>query len=119
MELRGHCAPVNAFGWGSAEHPLLATAGDDCQLLLWDLASYSNQGNASPRSGSSRLNSPRPEVKKRVINEPIMAYTAASQITNLAWSPQIQGMVMNTGHSTMTGEWLAIASGKSIKALKV
>jgi len=92
--------------------------GDDCQLLLWDLASYT-QGAASPRSAGSRLNSPRPDVKKRVVTEPVMAYTAPSQITNLAWSPQIQGMTMNTGHSTVTGEWLAIASGKSIKALKV
>jgi len=48
-----------------------------------------------------------------------MAYTAAREITNLAWSPQIGGMTTNTGHSTAPGEWLAIASGKSIKALKV
>ncbi|KAG5637222.1 hypothetical protein H0H81_005344 [Sphagnurus paluster] len=121
MELRGHHAQINAFGWGSAEHPLLATAGDDCQLLLWDLANFNinNQGAASPRSASSRLNSPRPDAKKRIVTEPVMAYTAPSQITNLAWSPQIQGMTMNTGHSTVTGEWLAIASGKTIKALKV
>lgn len=28
MELRGHLGPINALGWGSADHPLLATAGD-------------------------------------------------------------------------------------------
>lgn len=28
MELRGHIAPINAIGWGSAEQPLLATAGE-------------------------------------------------------------------------------------------
>ncbi len=27
IELKAHHAPVNALGWGSAEHPLLATAG--------------------------------------------------------------------------------------------
>jgi WD repeat-containing protein 68 len=48
-----------------------------------------------------------------------MAYSAQSEITNLAWSPQIAGMTMNTGHSTAPGEWIAIAIGKSIKALKV
>jgi len=121
MELRAHHAPVNAFGWGPADHPLLATAGDDCQILLWDLTNFNtaNQAAASPRSASSRLNSPRPDTKKRIVSEPIMAYTAPSHITNLAWSPQIQSMTMNTGHTTATGEWLAIASGKSIKALKV
>lgn len=118
MELRGHHAAINALGWGSAERPLLATAADDCQVLLWDLANYS-QGAASPRSAGSRLNSPRPDAKKRIVTEPIMAYTAPSQITNLAWSPQIPGMTMNSGYSTATGEWLAIASGKTLKALKV
>jgi DDB1- and CUL4-associated factor 7 len=93
-------------------------AGDDCQLLLWDLAGYI-QAAASPRSAGSRLNSPRPDIKKRVVTDPVMAYTASKEITNLAWSPQIAGMTMNTGHSTAPGEWIAIASGKSIKALKV
>lgn len=118
IELRGHQGPINALGWGSADHPLLATAGDDCQVLLWDLANYT-QGAASPRSAGSRLNSPRPDAKKKIVTDPVMAYTAPSQITNLAWSPLIQGMTMNSGYSTATGEWLAIASGKTIKALKV
>lgn len=47
-----------------------------------------------------------------------MAYTANGQVNNLAWSPVIQGLQMNTGHSTSPGEWLAIATGKSVKALK-
>lgn len=90
--------------------------GDDCQLLLWDLAHYT-QAAASPRSAGSRLNSPRPDVKKRVVNDPVMAYTATREITNLAWSPQIAGLTMNTGNSTAPGEWAAIALGKSIKAI--
>ncbi|KIM91995.1 hypothetical protein PILCRDRAFT_809991 [Piloderma croceum F 1598] len=119
MELRAHRAQVNALGWGSSENPLLATAGDDCQLLLWDLAGYT-QNVTSPRGPpNSRLSSPRPDVKKRVVTDPVMAFSAQNEITNLAWSPQIAGMTMNTGHSTAPGEWIAIAIGKSIKALKV
>ncbi|KAF9264193.1 WD40 repeat-like protein, partial [Marasmius fiardii PR-910] len=118
MELKAHHAQVNALGWASADNPLLASAGDDCQLLLWDLASYA-KGGTSPRSAGSRLNSPRPDMKKTVVTEPIMAYTAPSQITNLAWSPPIQGITTNTGHSTATGEWIAIACGRTIRALKV
>lgn len=36
MELRGHHSHINALGWGSAEHPLLATAGKSsgCSELL-------------------------------------------------------------------------------------
>jgi WD repeat-containing protein 68 len=48
-----------------------------------------------------------------------MAYTAVGQITNLAWSPHMPGMTMNTGYSTATGEWVAITYGKTLKALKV
>jgi DDB1- and CUL4-associated factor 7 len=137
MELKAHRAQVNALGWGSSDNPLLATAGslssrtfetvkwqnistgDDCQLLLWDLASFT-QNVTSPRGPpNSRLSSPRPDVKKRVVTDPVMAYSTQSEITNLAWSPQIAGMTMNTGHSTAPGEWIAIAIGKSIKALKV
>lgn len=135
IELRGHRSQINSMGWSTTDRPLLATAskciliwdvetiltyniGDDCQVLLWDLAGYT-QTATSPRTANSRLNSPRPDVKKRIVTDPVMAYSASSEVTNLAWSPQIPGMTMNTGHSTAPGEWLAIASGKSIKALKV
>jgi len=119
MELRAHRAQVNSLGWSSTSNPLLATAGDDCQLLLWDLSPHTQAPSPSPRTASSGLSSPRPDVKKRIVTDPVMAYTGQSEITNMAWSPQIAGMTMNTGHSTAPGEWLAIAMGKSIKALKV
>jgi WD repeat-containing protein 68 len=142
MELRAHRAPINAAGWSSTERGLVATAGgwfgffllrncvsddgfspftaDDCQLLLWDISPHAPAPAASPRNASSRLSSPRPsDGKRRVITDPIMAYTAQSEITNLAWSPQIAPMTMNTGHSTPAGEWIAVVMGKSIKALKV
>ncbi|PCH43888.1 WD40 repeat-like protein [Wolfiporia cocos MD-104 SS10] len=118
MELKAHRAPVTALGWGSTANPLLATAGDDCQLLLWDLSPHTQIPSSSPRTASSGLSSPRPESKKRVLTDPVMAYTGASEITNLAWSPQMAGMSMPSGH-TAPGEWIAIAMGKSIKALKV
>ncbi|TCD65605.1 hypothetical protein EIP91_002452 [Steccherinum ochraceum] len=119
MELHAHRAPVNALGWNSTDNPLLATVADDCQLLLWDIVPYMQVPAASPRNASSGLSSPRPDVKKRVIADPIMAYTGQSEISNLAWSPQIAGMTLPTGHSTAPGEWIAITMGKTIKALKV
>ncbi|KAH9894781.1 WD40 repeat-like protein [Cubamyces lactineus] len=119
MELKAHKAQVNALGWSSTDSQLLATAGDDCQLLLWELAPHTQAPAASPRNASTGLSSPRPDVKKRVLQDPWAAYTGASEITNLAWSPHIASMTMNTGHTTAAGEWIAIAMGKSIKALKV
>ncbi|TFK54519.1 WD40 repeat-like protein [Heliocybe sulcata] len=116
MELKAHRAQINGLGWSGGEQPVLATAGDDCQVLLWDLSNYMQMSTSASRS---RMNSPRPDAKKQVITDPVMAYSAPSEITSLAWSPQIGGMSMNTGQSVGPGEWLAISSGKSIKALKV
>lgn len=118
MELRAHRAPINGLGWNSTDSPLLATVADDCQLLLWDLNSHTLPA-ASPRTATSGLSSPRPDVKKRTVTDPVMAYTGPSEIVSLAWSPQIAGMQMHGGISTAPGEWVAISMGKSIKALKV
>ena len=103
----------------SASWLLRLGTGDDCQLLLWDLSPYTSIPSTSPRNPSSGLSSPRPDVKKRIVADPVMAYTGPSEINNLAWSPPIAGMTMHSGHSTDRGEWIAIAMGKSIKALKV
>lgn len=97
----------------------LLYSGDDCQLLLWDLAGHTQIPAASPRNASSRLNSPRPDTKKRVITDPVMAYTSHAEISNMAWSPYINSMSLNSGHSTGAGEWLAIAMGRDIQCLKV
>ena len=91
--------------------------GDDCQLLLWALSPYTEA--SSPRTTGTGLSSPRPDAKKRVISDPVMAYTGPSEIMSLAWSPQIAGMTMSSGLSTAPGEWVAIAMGKHIKTLKV
>jgi len=116
MELKAHRAQINSLGWSTSDQPVLATAGDDCQVLLWDLSNYMVPVTSASRS---RMNSPRPDAKKQVVTDPVMAYSASSEVTSLAWSPQIGGMSMNTGQTVGPGEWLAISSGKSIKALKV
>jgi WD repeat-containing protein 68 len=92
--------------------------GDDCQVLLWDMAPHTAAAQAQAHA-TPRLSSPRPDVKKRVVTEPSMAFTGQSEITSLAWSPAIPGLPMHTGGTTAPGEWIAIAMGKSIKALKV
>ncbi|GJE95324.1 WD40 repeat domain-containing protein [Phanerochaete sordida] len=125
MELHAHQAPINALAWsagGGTEPPLLATASDDCQLLLWDLAGQASASPA-PRSGHTHgpgstaglSASPRPETKKRIVQDPVMAYTGPSEIVNAAWSPRIAGL----SNHVAPGEWVAIAMGKSIRALKV
>jgi len=54
-----------------------------------------------------------------MISDPVMAYTSGGEISNMAWSPYMNSMTLNTGHSTGPGEWLVIAMGREIQALKV
>ncbi|KAH7108125.1 WD40 repeat-like protein [Auriculariales sp. MPI-PUGE-AT-0066] len=118
VELKAHAAQINALGWSVAEAGMLATAGDDCQLLMWDLSpsALSARNIAQPSGG--RLSSPRPDPKqRRVIQEPILSYASQGEINNIAWSAPIpQITVGNSGVSP--GEWLALAMGRTIKVLK-
>ncbi|KIY53042.1 WD40 repeat-like protein [Fistulina hepatica ATCC 64428] len=124
LQLSAHHSQVNSVGWGSSQgHSLLATAADDCQLLLWDLNKFMQGGAETDHRGTgSRLSSPMPSNQKKKaieVTDPVMAYTAQNPITYLAWSPQIPGVTMSTGHQTTPGEWIAISSGTSVRTLKV
>ncbi len=85
-------------------------AGDDCQLLLWDLASVPPV--PSPRAS-------RQEAKKIKWTEPSFAYNSQTEINNIGWSPQLPGMTMPSGLATTASEWLAVAAGKSLRCLKL
>lgn len=94
--------------------------GDDCQVLLWDMAQAQKQAQQLSASSTTRHNSPRPDsTRKQVLSDPVMAYNGSSEVTSLAWSPTIMGMTLGNGQTTAPGEWLAIAMGRTIKALKV
>ncbi|KAG8998432.1 hypothetical protein FRB94_006900 [Tulasnella sp. JGI-2019a] len=120
-ELKGHRAPVQAIGWGTSEGGTLASAGDDHQLLLWDLSPSAMSPRQQVRS-PALSGSPHPESGQavtRAVTEPIMAYTAPSEINNLTWSPHMSSMHLVNGEMTASGEWIAIANGRSVKVLKV
>ncbi|KIJ49380.1 hypothetical protein M422DRAFT_74518 [Sphaerobolus stellatus SS14] len=116
IEIKGHKAQVNAIGWSRHDN-MLATAGDDSQVLVWDVVA---PGVASPRNQTpaSRMpSSPRPE-KRRTLTDPVLSYTAPAEINNLAWSPQLPQLPV-PGGMIPGGEWLALAVGKTVKVLKV
>ncbi|KAG8742685.1 hypothetical protein FRC10_001041 [Ceratobasidium sp. 414] len=123
VELKGHRGAVSAIGWGAAEASMLASAGDDCQVLVWDLTS--TMVNASTgqqqQSRGPGLASPRPpdSATTRTVYEPAMAYTAPAEISNLAWSPPMAGFSLGNGVHSQPGEWVVMAMGKSVRALKI
>jgi DDB1- and CUL4-associated factor 7 len=64
--------------------------------------------------------SPRPDSKRRILTDPVLAYTAPTEVNNLAWSPPLPQMsVPSSGAVIANGEWLAMALGKTVKVLRV
>jgi len=82
-ELNGHRAGVNAIAWAPHSSCHICTAGDDSQALIWDIADM-----------------PKP------IEDPILAYTADSEINQLQWSK---------AHN----DWCAIAYANKMQILRV
>uniref|UniRef100_A0A7S1G5Y6 Uncharacterized protein n=1 Tax=Bicosoecida sp. CB-2014 TaxID=1486930 RepID=A0A7S1G5Y6_9STRA len=61
-ELTGHTGCVNSISWAPHSSCHICTAGDDSQALIWDLSAM-----------------PEP------IEDPILAYTAGSEVNQLVW----------------------------------
>ncbi|KAH8162820.1 hypothetical protein CIB48_g5425 [Xylaria polymorpha] len=55
LELRGHGGSVNSVEWSPGRRALLASGGDDSQVLLWDLMNSTPTAGPSPNgSGGGR-----------------------------------------------------------------
>lgn len=109
LELRGHAASVNAVAWGppgsggmggaTSSKGMVCTAADDCQCLVYDLASAtlrsaSAQGRRSrngagpspaPSSSNSSYMDGRSATPARFAEAPILTYAAHEMVNNVAW----------------------------------
>lgn len=105
MEVHGHGACVNGMAWGgqtmagttggeTSGPGWLATCSDDSTLLLWDLST------TVPSPAVSRSQPAQPKV----IRDPVLAYTAPSEINSVAWGGG--------------GDWVAAGCGKLVRCLK-
>ncbi|KAF4120111.1 DDB1- and CUL4-associated factor 7 [Geosmithia morbida] len=99
LELRGHTGNVNCLDWSPLRRGLLATGGDDCQVLLWDLM------NAN--SSSSINGAPQPEGGR----SPVASWASDYEVANLAWAPHLQ--------SGEYGEWLGVTGGRGVWGTRV
>jgi WD repeat-containing protein 68 len=87
-ELQRHQATVNSLSWAPHSSAHICTAGDDCQALIWDMSTM-----ASSQDPSLGL-------------DPILAYNAGQEITQLQWSE-------------LQPDWVAICYGSSTQILRV
>ncbi|KAI9034534.1 WD40-repeat-containing domain protein [Hyaloraphidium curvatum] len=84
-ELVGHVGYVNAVQWAPQSSGHIVTAGDDAQALVWEIVAA---------------------TKGKPIHDPILAYTAESEINQLSWNAS-------------QPEWIAVAFGDTVQALRV
>jgi WD repeat-containing protein 68 len=97
LELRGHAGNINSIEWSPHRRGMLASGGDDCQVLLWDL-----YNSGQPINGTPQQDNPR---------SPVASWQCDYEIGNLGWVPQLP--------NSEYGEWLGIGAGRSIWGTRV
>lgn len=82
-KLNFHKAPVNHMSWAPHSAFHICSVSDDQQALIWDLKTL------------------QPEIKA-----PLLEYSAAGEISNLAWGIQ-------------ESDWIALCFNKQLQILRV
>lgn len=96
QELSGHRNPVNSIAWAPTSRYFcaelsdhMATAGDDGQVLIWDIKNPQYQASGDPSA-----------------IDPMLTYYAGEEITSILWP------ISNP-------EWILISFGNLVQLLKV
>lgn len=112
--LTGHKAPVNTIAWAPSSSNLrptagsnhsrrhiLASGGDDCQALIWDVTDPSR----NPRPPLSQTKNSAARVSTPPVDVPIVsAYTDSFEINSLTWNRD--------------ASWLGVVSGRGVQGVR-
>ncbi|KAI0593650.1 WD40-repeat-containing domain protein [Biscogniauxia sp. FL1348] len=102
LELRGHGGSINSVEWSPNRRGLLASGGDDCQVLLWDLM------NSTPTTGPSSNGTGATEKHLT----PVANWHCDYEVGNLGWAPPLH-------HSDGVGDWLGVSGGRGVWGVKI
>jgi WD repeat-containing protein 68 len=87
-------------------------AGDDNQVLVWDLNLNANNGSPNATSGNRSSHHRHHQgyhnghQMQRHISDPILAYSAESEINSLCWNQSLT-------------DWIGVGFGRTVQALRV
>jgi WD repeat-containing protein 68 len=85
LELKGHSAAVNCIDWSNSQRGVLASGGDDCCVLLWDLlGSATTPGGAGGVTPGSVAGGPTGVAQER---GPSAVWESRYEVSNLSWAP--------------------------------
>ncbi|WPG97523.1 Hypothetical protein R9X50_00030000 [Acrodontium crateriforme] len=117
LELRGHGGNLNSIEWSPTRRGMLASGGDDCNVLVWDLlsaqagatqvphlANGNGQGGAAATAGisGSTIQSKRP----------VGSWGCEYEVANVSWAPQ-------SALTAQGGEWLGVCAGRGVWGVKL
>ncbi|KAM4055981.1 WD domain, G-beta repeat domain-containing protein [Hirsutella rhossiliensis] len=97
LELRGHSGSINCLEWSPLRRGTLASGGDDCQVLVWDLLTSGSSTGSHPPNGAAQQDNNR---------GPVACWECDYEVGNLGWAPHLP----NADY----GEWLAVGAGRGI-----
>ncbi|KAM7191893.1 WD40-repeat-containing domain protein [Rhypophila sp. PSN 637] len=98
LELRGHGGALNCVEWSPLRRGTLASGGDDCQVLIWDLLNQSTTSvNGLPQADNGR--------------SPVASWQCDYEVGNLGWVPHLA--------NNDQGEWLGVSAGRGVWGVKV
>ncbi|KAK3347975.1 WD40-repeat-containing domain protein [Neurospora tetraspora] len=97
LELRGHGGSLNCIEWSPNRRGTLASGGDDCQVLVWDLLNQPSGLNATGQPDNVR--------------SPVASWQCDYEVGNLGWVPP-----MGNGEY---GDWLGVSAGRGVWGVRI
>ncbi|KAH0325045.1 WD40 repeat-like protein, partial [Aureobasidium melanogenum] len=101
LELRGHSASLNSIEWNPSRRGMLASGGDDSQVLVWDLL---NSGNGASINGGAQ--------GEAQAKGPSASWRCDYEVNNISWAPQ-------SALTGQGGDWLGVCAGKGVWGVKL
>ncbi|KAK3322015.1 WD40-repeat-containing domain protein [Apodospora peruviana] len=99
LELRGHSGALNCVDWSPLRRGTLASGGDDCQVLIWDLL---NQSTSSINGDPTQTDNTR---------SPVASWQCDYEVGNIGWVPHLS--------SNDYGEWLGVSAGRGVWGVRL
>lgn len=96
LELRGHGGAINCVEWSPLRRGTLASGGDDCQVLIWDLL---NQAGSVNGTGQDNFRTPS------------ASWQCDYEVGNLGYVPNLA----NGDY----GDWLGVTAGRGLWGIKM
>lgn len=130
LELYGHSAPVNCIEWSPSRRGMLASGGDDSQVLIWDLihshnaavingtGNISGDGSNPHTPGSAHPGHPGTNgggsAPTAGVGQkgPYQAWRCEYEVGNLSWAP-------SSALTAQGGEWVGVAGGRGVWGVKL